>query len=114
MDLAEGHLQALRVIEDQSGIDVWNLGTGTGYSMLELVHVFEQASGQTVPYKVEPRRAGDIAECWTGPEQGLKGAWLEGCSRAGCNDARHLHWSRNPQGMATPLREKEDPVARSN
>ncbi|MNI95258.1 UDP-glucose 4-epimerase [compost metagenome] len=48
-------------------MNTWNLGTGTGYSVLELIHAFEQASGQSVPYQVVDRRLGDIAECWADP-----------------------------------------------
>lgn len=64
MDLARGHLQALDALKDRQGVNVWNLGTGKGYSVLQMVQAFEQASGRSVPYTVVPRRAGDIAECW--------------------------------------------------
>lgn len=65
MDLAEGHLAALRYCEkaDQDMLTV-NLGTGEGYSVLDMVRAFEAASGQTVAYHIAPRRAGDIAACW--------------------------------------------------
>jgi len=64
MDLAEGHLRALEAIRSRSGACVWNLGTGRGYSVLEMVHAFEAASGRPVPYRVSPRRSGDIAICY--------------------------------------------------
>ena len=67
VDLADGHLKALQAIATQSGVHVWNLGTGTGYSVLEMVRAFEQASGRPVPYRIAPRRSGDIAECWADP-----------------------------------------------
>lgn len=67
MDLAQGHLDALRVITPQAGLRVWNLGTGKGYSVLEMVAAFEQACGQSLPYKIAPRRAGDIAVCYANP-----------------------------------------------
>lgn len=64
MDLAEGHLCALSGLADGSGARTWNLGTGQGHSVFEVVKAFEQASGQLVPYRIEPRRPGDVAECW--------------------------------------------------
>lgn len=64
MDLAEGHLFALSALLDHQGVNIWNLGTGRGHSVLEVVQAFEQASGQAVPYHIEPRRAGDVATCW--------------------------------------------------
>ncbi|CAD5376988.1 UDP-galactose-4-epimerase [Pseudomonas sp. OF001] len=67
VDLADGHLKALQAISDGSGVHVWNLGTGIGYSVLEMVRAFEQASGRPVPYRIAPRRPGDIAECWADP-----------------------------------------------
>lgn len=69
VDLAEGHLKALQKISASSGVHVWNLGTGTGYSVLEIVKAFEQASGRSIPYQVTPRRPGDIAECWADPSK---------------------------------------------
>ncbi|WP_280565011.1 UDP-glucose 4-epimerase GalE [Chromohalobacter sp. 48-RD10] len=64
MDLAEGHLCALNALQERGGVNTWNLGTGQGHSVLEVVKAFEQASGQAVPYRIEPRRPGDVAECW--------------------------------------------------
>ena len=69
VDLANGHLKALKALEVHPGVNIWNLGTGNGYSVLEIVKAFEKASGQTVPYQIEPRRAGDIAECWADPRK---------------------------------------------
>lgn len=71
VDLAKGHLAALDFISNKNGVHVWNLGTGVGYSVLEMVNAFEQASGCKVPYKIVPRRAGDIAECWSDPTKAL-------------------------------------------
>lgn len=68
MDLAEGHLAALKHI-DSFGADAINLGTGTGYSVLEMVKAFEAASGQKVPYRFAPRRPGDIAVCYASPDK---------------------------------------------
>lgn len=68
MDLAEGHLAALNYLTDQShrhaGLHTFNLGTGRGYSVLEMIRAFEAASGQAVPFHIAPRRAGDIASCY--------------------------------------------------
>ena len=71
MDLAEGHLAALEHI-DNYGVEAINLGTGVGYSVLDMVKAFEKASGRPVPYKIAPRRAGDIASCYASPEKAAK------------------------------------------
>lgn len=67
VDLANGHLKALEKIAEKSGVVVYNLGTGTGYSVLDMVKAFEKASGKTVKYRIAPRRPGDIAECYADP-----------------------------------------------
>jgi UDP-glucose 4-epimerase len=67
LDLAEGHLRALEALQTRSGAQVWNLGTGQGYSVLDMVRAFEAASGKPVPYRVAPRRPGDIATCYADP-----------------------------------------------
>jgi UDP-glucose 4-epimerase len=67
MDLARGHLRALEAIADRDGVFVWNLGTGRGYSVLEVVRAFEAASGRSIPYSLTSRRPGDVAECWADP-----------------------------------------------
>lgn len=64
VDLAKGHVKALKKIEDQSGVSIYNLGTGNGYSVLEVVAAFEKACGKKVPYEIKPRRPGDIATCY--------------------------------------------------
>lgn len=69
VDLAEGHIKALEALGDKPGIHIWNLGTGTGYSVLQIIRAFEQASGKAVPYQVVERRSGDIAECWADPSK---------------------------------------------
>lgn len=68
MDLAEGHLAALEYI-DNYGVEPINLGTGVGYSVLDMVKAFEKASGKPVPYKIAPRRPGDIATCYALPDK---------------------------------------------
>ncbi|MFD2098109.1 UDP-glucose 4-epimerase GalE [Corallincola platygyrae] len=67
VDLAIGHLKALDKLRASPGVVTYNLGTGCGYSVLQMVDAFEQASGKQVPYKIAPRRPGDIAECWADP-----------------------------------------------
>jgi UDP-glucose 4-epimerase len=67
MDLAEGHVAALNYLDDKGGLLTVNLGTGRGYSVLEMARAFEQASGRPVPYRFAPRRPGDIAQCWADP-----------------------------------------------
>ncbi|MGI6347242.1 MAG: UDP-glucose 4-epimerase GalE [Limisphaerales bacterium] len=66
-DLAQGHLAALKRTLEQPRIDVYNLGTGQGYSVLEMLHAFEKASGKKIPYEFAPRRQGDIAACYADP-----------------------------------------------
>jgi UDP-glucose 4-epimerase len=67
VDLADGHLRALTALQTRTGAHVWNLGTGQGYSVLEIVRAFEAASGRKVPFKIVPRRPGDIATCFADP-----------------------------------------------
>jgi len=74
VDLAEGHVAALRHLDRQGGMLTVNLGTGLGYSVLEVVRAFEAASGRAVPYAIGPRRPGDIARCWA--DAGLAREWL--------------------------------------
>ncbi len=65
VDLAKGHVAALSKIQENCGVKVYNLGTGKGYSVLDVVHAFEKACGHTIPYQIKPRRAGDIATCYS-------------------------------------------------
>jgi len=67
VDLARGHLMALNKMKDASGVNVFNLGTGCGYSVLEMVSAFEKAAGVKVPYQIVDRRQGDIAACYADP-----------------------------------------------
>lgn len=67
VDLAMGHLKALERLQDRAECLTVNLGTGVGYSVLNMVRAFEQASGKLVPYKVAPRRTGDISACYADP-----------------------------------------------
>lgn len=67
VDLAQGHLAAWRALADRAGVLTVNLGTGRGYSVLEVIRTFETASGRTVPFRIAPRRAGDVAACYADP-----------------------------------------------
>lgn len=67
VDLAKGHIAALRKLKEQCGCRIYNLGTGTGYSVLQMVQAMEKASGKKIPYKVVARREGDVAACYANP-----------------------------------------------
>ena len=71
VDLAKGHLMALSAVE-QPGVSVYNLGSGKGTSVLEMIKAFEKASGKPLPYKIAPRRAGDLPEFYANPAKALK------------------------------------------
>lgn len=99
MDLAQGHLDALAWLKNNTGANVFNLGTGQGYSVLDLVKAFETASGKTVPYKIHPRRPGDSAEAYSNPTKAQKvlGWKAKRDIKAMCDDA--WKWQdQNPQG----------------
>ncbi len=72
VDLALGHLRAVDVVTKDKGVFVYNLGTGNGYSVLDIVKAFEKASGKPLPHKIVDRRAGDIAVCYSNPEKALR------------------------------------------
>ena len=73
VDLAKGHLKALEKLnKEKQGLFIYNLGTGTGYSVLDMVKAFEKATGKKVAYKIAPRREGDIATCYSNPEKAEK------------------------------------------
>ncbi|HRP23123.1 UDP-glucose 4-epimerase GalE [Thauera sp.] len=99
VDLALGHLRALERIGALPGVTTLNLGTGRGYSVLEMVRAFEQASGRQVPYDIVARRPGDIAACWADPARAraVLGWRAERDLQAMCEDA--WRWQRmNPLG----------------
>jgi UDP-glucose 4-epimerase len=104
VDLAEGHVAALRRLLDQPGSFTVNLGTGQGYSVLELVQAYEAASGRPIPYDIVPRRPGDVAACYADPGQAaalLGWRAQHGLARM-CEDS--WRWQRlNPQGFDSPL-----------
>ncbi|HOA79759.1 MAG TPA: UDP-glucose 4-epimerase GalE [Defluviitaleaceae bacterium] len=99
VDLAKGHLKALNKILDTTGIDTYNLGTGIGYSVLDVVKSFEKATGIKIPYKITNRRPGDIAICYADPTKAYNelGWKVEKNLEDMCRDA--WRWQKiNPQG----------------
>lgn len=72
VDLAKGHLRALEYAESHSGVEAINLGTGTGYSVLDVIHAYEDANGVRIPYEITPRRPGDVAENYADPSKAEK------------------------------------------
>ena len=69
VDLARGHVKAVQKLAAREGVSIYNLGTGKGYSVLDVVHAFEKACGHEIPYEIKPRRAGDIAACYCDPRK---------------------------------------------
>ena len=99
VDLAKGHVKALRKLEDNSGLSIYNLGTGKGYSVLDIVKNFEAATGVKIPYVIKPRRPGDIATCYSDATKAEKelGWKAENGIREMCADS--WKWqSQNPNG----------------
>ena len=72
VDLAKGHVNAVDKVVSTNGVNIYNLGTGNGYSVLDLVKAFEAANGVKIPYEIKARRAGDIATCYANPEKAKK------------------------------------------
>lgn len=101
VDLAQGHLKALERLKNHTECMAINLGTGVGYSVLDMVRAFELASGQKVPYKVAPRRAGDIASCYADPTRAraLLGWSAKYGLEAMCTDA--WRWQKNAASTKT-------------
>lgn len=99
MDLAEGHLAALQYALAHKGVDIFNLGTGEAYSVLDIVHAFERANDLIIPYQIAPRRPGDIAVCYADPQRAAaKLSWRAHRNLATmCRDA--WNWQKNnPRG----------------
>ena len=99
VDLARGHIAALKKLETKCGLFVCNLGTGKGYSVFDVLHAYEKACGKTLPYVVDPRRPGDIAVCYADPSRARRELhWTAEKDLASmCRDT--WRWqSRNPDG----------------
>lgn len=98
-DLAAGHIKALEKLAEKPGLVTYNLGTGVGYSVLDIIHNFEKACGKKIPYRIAPRRPGDIDMCYADPSKAEKElGWkaVRGIDKM-CEDA--WRWqSKNPNG----------------
>jgi UDP-glucose 4-epimerase len=100
VDLAIGHIKALDRLKDNPGVATYNLGTGQGYSVLDMVKAFEKASGKSVPYRIIERRPGDIASCYADPKKAL--AELGWKAQRGLEQMCEDSWrwqSMNPNGF---------------
>ena len=99
VDLARGHVMALKKLQGNAGLNIYNLGTGNGYSVLDLVNNFQEATGVKVPYSIKPRRPGDIATCYASADKAFEelGWKAEFGIKEMCEDS--WRWqSKNPQG----------------
>jgi UDP-glucose 4-epimerase len=99
VDLANGHLKALEKVMSSNGVEAYNLGTGTGYSVLEMVSAFEKVSGVIIPYRIVDRRPGDVAVCYADPTKAIKElGWIaERGIEEMCRDS--WRWQKmNPNG----------------
>ena len=99
VDLARGHVAAIDYLMSHTGSEVFNLGTGTGYSVLDMVHAFEEANGVKVPYEISPRRPGDLPTCYADPKKSAEvlGWKAEHTLVDMCRDS--FRWqSQNPNG----------------
>jgi len=100
VDLAKAHVKALEHAPEQGKVATYNLGTGNGYSVLEMVKAFEKASGKEIPYQIDPRRPGDVATCYADPSLAEKelGWKAEKTLDDMCTDT--WRWqSQNPKGF---------------
>ena len=100
VDLAKGHVAAIRKLDEKAGLKIYNLGTGKGYSVLDMVHNFEAATGVKIPYVIQARRPGDIATCYSSAELAKKElGWVaENDIRKMCEDS--WRWQKmNPNGF---------------
>ena len=102
VDLAVGHVKAVERLADNEGVSIYNLGTGNGYSVLQVVHAFEKACGHPIKYQIKPRRAGDIAMCYCDPTKAKEELGWE--AQYGIEEMCQDSWrwqSQNPDGYAT-------------
>ena len=99
VDLAKGHVAALKKLASKCGLFIVNLGTGNGYSVLDVLHAYEKACGKTLPYVVDPRRPGDIAACYAEPKKALEEMGWK--AELGIEEMCASSWnwqSKNPNG----------------
>ena len=100
VDLAAGHVKAIKKLADKEGVSIYNLGTGNGYSVLQIVKAFEKACGHPIPYEIKPRRPGDIATCYCDPSKAK--AQLGWEAQYGIDEMCEDSWrwqSMNPNGF---------------
>lgn len=100
VDLATAHVAALQAIEKKAGLAIYNIGTGHGYSVLDVVNAFEKANGVKVPYSIKPRRPGDIATCYCDPSKAERELGWK--AKYGIEDMCRDSWnwqSQNPNGF---------------
>ncbi|MDN2482971.1 UDP-glucose 4-epimerase GalE [Vibrio agarivorans] len=99
MDLADGHIAALKSVGEKSGLHTFNLGTGKGSSVLEMVGAFSEACGHDVAYEICPRRPGDIAECWASTDKAERVLGWKATRNIAAMAQDTWNWqSKNPQG----------------
>ena len=102
VDLARGHVCAIQKLETNCGLFICNLGTGKGYSVLDVIHAFSKACGKEIPYVIDPRRPGDIAECYADPTKAKNElGWV---AQYGIEDMCADSWNwqqKNPDGYNT-------------
>ena len=102
VDLAAGHVKAIEKLKANPGVEVYNLGTGNGYSVLQVVAAFEKACGHAIKYEIKPRREGDIATCYCDPQKAKEDlGWV---AKYGIDEMCEDSWrwqSTNPDGYAT-------------
>ena len=101
VDLAAGHVKAIEKLKENPGVEVYNLGTGNGYSVLQVVAAFEKACGHAIPYEIKPRREGDIATCYCDPQKAKEDLGWE--AKYGIDEMCEDSWrwqSTNPDGYA--------------
>lgn len=99
VDLAKGHVNAIRKFADNEGVSIYNLGTGHGYSVLDVVKAFGKACGHDIPYVIKPRRAGDIATCYCDPSKAARELGWK--AQYGIDDMCRDSWNwqqKNPNG----------------
>lgn len=100
VDLSLGHIKAVEKVMQSTGVEAYNLGTGNGYSVLDIAKAYEKACGKPIPYVIAPRRPGDIAECYADPEKSRRELGWE--AKLGIEDMCRDSWnftSKNPEGM---------------
>ena len=98
-DLAYGHVLAIKKLEKNPGLVIYNLGTGVGYSVLDIVHAFNKAVGHDIPYVIAPRRPGDIATCYASPDKAYKELGFK--AKYGIDEMARDAWNwqvKNPNG----------------